>query len=62
MSGKDNQGEGNVEADRNYREATEKFVESGKVEEQKEDLRNISETEKEELEKAVEEGKKPARS
>jgi len=62
MSNQQNKGEGNAEADRNYREATEEFVKSGKVEEQKQDRRNVSEDEKEKLEEAEEAGKKPARS
>ena len=54
MSGKENKGEGNVEADQNYREATEDFVESGKVEEQKNDLRNIPDDDLEDIRDAEE--------
>lgn len=54
------QGEGNYDAARNYREKTEKFVESGKVEQQKEDLTNISKAEQAELEKAEQIGKERA--
>lgn len=52
-----NQGEGDREAARHYNEATEEFVESGKVQQQQEDRKNISEAEKAELERAEEAGK-----
>ena len=56
-----NQGEGNREAARNYNEATEEFVESGKVEEHAQDRKNLSEDEKAKLREAEEEGKERAK-
>ena len=56
-------GEGNRAADRRYREKTQEFVESGKVSDAAEKARDARESDdKEELERAEEAGKKPARS
>lgn len=57
-----NQGEGNRSADKAYREDTRNFVESGKVDENAQKAKNALEgSEREELEKAEREGKKPLR-
>jgi len=58
-----NQGEGNRTADREYRNDTRQFVKSGKVSDASKKARDAIEgKEKEELERAEEAGKKPARS
>jgi hypothetical protein len=54
------QGEGDHEADRRYREATERFIAEGKVEPAAEEARRAMEEDPEELEKAEEEGKSRA--
>lgn len=55
-----NQGEGNRSADEAYREDTEKFVESGKVDKSAEEAKKaLDGEEREELETAEREGKKP---
>ncbi|MGP1394753.1 MAG: hypothetical protein ACTS3R_04520 [Inquilinaceae bacterium] len=55
-----NQGEGNRSADEAYREDTKKFVESGKVDESAKKAKTALEgEEREELERAEREGKKP---
>lgn len=53
-----NQGEGNREADREYRQRTRDFVESGKVEKAAEDAKK---QDADEAQKAEETGKKRAR-
>lgn len=50
-------GEGNVEADRNYRESTREFVDSGRVEPAAENAANMSDEELEEARKAEQEAK-----
>lgn len=57
-----NQGEGNREAAKEYNEATENFVESGGVENNADKHKNISDDEKQKLEKAKEEAKKRAKT
>lgn len=60
---KEQKGEGNRAADRRYREKTREFVESGKVTDAAEKARDARESDdKDELERAEEAGKKPARS
>lgn len=60
---KEQKGEGNRAADRRYREKTQEFVESGKVSDAAEKARDALESdEKDELKRAEEAGKKPARS
>ena len=60
---KEQKGEGNRAADRRYREKTQEFVESGKVSDAAEKARDALESdEKDELTRAEEAGKKPARS
>lgn len=54
-------GEGDREADRRYRERTEKFVESGKVEEKAGDAEPGSSEEAEALKKAEDEGRARAK-
>lgn len=61
-SSKENQGEGNKTADRNYREKTREFVESGKVEKAAEDAVNISAEELRASRQAEAEARKKARS
>lgn len=51
------QGEGNHEADRRYREDTKRFIDSGRVEEAAREAKRAVETDGEELERAEEEGK-----
>lgn len=55
------QGEGNYDAAEHYREKTEEFIDSGKVERQQEDLANIGDSEEKDLEKAEEAGKERAK-
>ncbi len=57
-----NQGEGNREAAKEYNEATEDFVESGKVEENADKHENLANEEMQKLEKAKEEAKERAKS
>lgn len=56
--GKHNQGEGDREADRHYRERTEEFVESGRVEEAAQRARD---QDPEEARKAEEQGRSRAK-
>jgi hypothetical protein len=56
-----NQGEGNKEADRNYREHTEKFINSERGKEQIKHAGDVSPGEQAELEKAEEIGKSHAK-
>lgn len=51
-----NKGEGDPEAARRYNEAQQEFIKSGKVQQQEEDRRNISDSERSELEKAEKAG------
>lgn len=59
MSG--NQGEGDRESAKRYNEEQKEFVESGKVEQKRDERANLSESEKEELEKAEDIGKSHAK-
>ncbi len=56
-----NQGEGNKEADKRYRESTREFVESGKVDEAAADAATMSAEELEESRRAEEEAKSHAK-
>ncbi|MEX2615065.1 MAG: hypothetical protein WD767_03115 [Alphaproteobacteria bacterium] len=57
-----NQGEGNREADKDYRSSTRDFVKSGKVSDSAEKARDAVEgAEREDLKQAEREGRKPAR-
>lgn len=47
-----NQGEGNRDADRRYRESTRDFIEAGRVRDAANEAVNVSESERRELEKA----------
>ncbi len=58
---KENQGEGNRTADRNYREATEKFVNSERGKAQIRKAGNVSPGEEQKLRKAEEIGKAHAK-
>jgi hypothetical protein len=53
----DPKGEGNHEADRQYREATKRFVAGGRVEEAAEEAKRALAEDPDELEEAEEEGK-----
>jgi hypothetical protein len=55
------QGEGNKEAAKNYNEAQEKFVKSGRVEQAAEEAEPKSKEEAEELERAEAEGRRHAK-
>jgi hypothetical protein len=57
----DNQGEGNREADRNYREATRDFVESGKVDDAARKANPQSAEEADEMRRAEREGRSHAK-
>ena len=57
---KDLQGEGNYEASRRYRQRTEEFIESGKVDEAARNAVPDSAEEQRELERAEEEGRAKA--
>ena len=56
-----NQGEGDRESAKRYDDDQKKFVESGKVEQQRDERANLSEQEKAELEKAEAAGKAHAK-
>jgi hypothetical protein len=58
---KDLQGEGNYDAAREFDQAEEKFVKSGKVEQAARDAEPKSEKEKEEIERAETEAKQHAK-
>jgi hypothetical protein len=60
MAGK-NEGEGNRDADRRYREGVQKTVEQTSEEERAEEARDISPTELDDAERAEEEGRGHAR-
>jgi hypothetical protein len=61
MQPEGNQGEGNKEADRHYREKTRDFVESGRVDDAARRSVPTSAEEAEELRRAEEEGRSHAR-
>lgn len=52
-----NQGEGDKESAKRYNEEQKEFVESGKVEEKRDERANLSERERQELERAEDIGK-----
>lgn len=52
-----NQGEGDKESAKRYNEDQKEFVESGKVEQKRDERANLSEEERQELERAEEIGK-----
>jgi hypothetical protein len=56
-----NEGEGNKTADRNYREATEKFVKSPRGREQIEKSGDVTPNEEREIERAEEEARRHAK-
>jgi hypothetical protein len=56
-----NEGEGNKSADRNYREATQKFVESERGREQIEKAGDVDADEQRDIERAEEEAKRHAK-
>lgn len=56
-----NQGEGDRESAKRYNEEQKEFVEAGKVERRRDERANLSESEKQELEKAEEAGKSHAK-
>lgn len=56
-----NQGEGDRESAKRYNEDQKEFVESGKVEQKREDRANVSPEEKEELREAEDIGKSRAK-
>jgi len=56
-----NQGEGDKESDRHYREKTENFVKSARGQEKIKHAGDVSESERAELEKAEEQGRKRAK-
>ncbi len=60
-SNTENQGEGNKEADRRYRESTREFVESGKVEDAARDAASMSKEALEEARRAEEKAKSRAK-
>jgi len=57
----DNQGEGNQEADRQYRENAREFVESGKVDDAAADAASMSSEELEQARRAEAEGRSRAK-
>jgi hypothetical protein len=59
---KKNQGEGNPEADRRYREGVKKTVESTTADERAEEARNMTTEEKQSAQRAEERGKSRARN
>jgi len=56
-----NEGEGNKSADRNYREATQKFVESARGREQIEKAGDVDSNQERDIEGAEEEAKRHAK-
>jgi hypothetical protein len=58
---KSNEGEGNKTADRNYREATQKFVESARGREQIEKAGDVDSDEERDIERAEQEAKRHAK-
>ena len=59
--GQDNEGEGNKTADRNYREATKKFVESDRGRAQIEKAGDVDSNEERDIERAEQEAKRHAK-
>ena len=59
---KDQKGEGNRQADRNYREGVREIVANTTAQERAKKARNIDSKQLDELKKAEEKGKSPARS
>ena len=59
--GKGNEGEGNKTADRNYREATKKFVESARGREQIEKAGDVDANEERDIERAEDEARRHAK-
>lgn len=59
--GRDNEGEGNKSADRNYREATQKFVASERGREQIEKAGDVDADEQRDIERAEQEAKRHAK-
>ena len=57
----DNEGEGNKSADRNYREATQKFVESERGREEIEKAGDVDANEERDIERAEQEAKRHAK-
>jgi hypothetical protein len=58
---RDNEGEGSKSADRNYREATRKFVESERGREQIEKAGDVDANEERDIERAEDEAKRHAK-
>jgi hypothetical protein len=56
-----NEGEGNKSADRNYREATQKFVESERGRKEIDKAGDVNEREERDIERAEEEAKRHAK-
>jgi hypothetical protein len=56
-----NEGEGNKSADRNYREATQKFVESERGRKEIEKAGDVDQRQQQEIERAEEEAKRHAK-
>jgi hypothetical protein len=56
-----NEGEGNKSADRNYREATQKFVESERGRKEIDKAGDVDQREQQEIERAEEEAKRHAK-
>lgn len=56
-----NEGEGNKSADRNYREATQKFVESERGREAIDKAGDVDQAEQQEIERAEEQAKRRAK-
>lgn len=56
-----NEGEGNKTADRNYRKATEEFVESERGQQQIENAGNVSPSEEKDIRRAEEQAKQRAK-
>jgi hypothetical protein len=56
-----NEGEGNKSADRNYREATQKFVESERGRKEIDKAGDVDRQEQEEIERAEEQAKRHAK-
>ena len=61
MANQRNEGEGNRTADKDYVERTKKFIDAGKVQPAAEQAKKSLDTEGDELKRAEEEGKRPAK-
>jgi hypothetical protein len=59
--GEGNEGEGNKSADRNYREATRKFVESERGRKEIDKAGDVDQRQQQEIERAEEEAKRHAK-